>query len=173
MGVSACGKSSFGREFAGLISAPFLEGDEFHPLESISKMRAGIALEDADRWPWLDGLADALKREALLRGSAVGSCSALKRSYRDQLRRRIGMPVAFVYLRVPVDELARRILARTGHYMPVSLLNSQWEALEPPIDEEGTITLDATEPLPVMIGRAASALGVSQATAPGSSVPAK
>lgn len=166
MGVCGCGKSSFGRQFAEWRDVPFLEGDDFHPAGNIAKMRAGVALGDGDRWPWLEHLAAALQIEAEARGMAVGTCSALKRSYRDFLRKRIGAEVFFVFLQVPPEELARRIAARSLHYMPVSLLASQLETLEPPIGEEGVLTLDATQPPSEMLRRVALALGLPQATVP-------
>lgn len=168
MGVSGCGKSTFGRELARRLGVPFLDGDAFHPPENVAKMRAGIALDDADRWPWLDRLSGPLRAAALAHGLAVGSCSALKRSYRDRLRERIGLPTTFIHLQAPREELAKRMVSRPGHYMPVSLLDSQLQTLQPPEEGERACILDATQPLEALLARVSSALGLPMAAAPSS-----
>lgn len=146
MGVSGSGKSTLGAVLARTIDCPFLEGDEFHSPEAIAKMHAGVPLTDADRWPWLDRLGHAMDAAVASHGIAVASCSALRRTYRDCLRKVITAPVGFVLMDVDREELLRRLTARTGHYMPPSLLTSQIDTLERPQPDERTITLDATRP---------------------------
>lgn len=143
MGVSGCGKSTVGRELATRTGQPFLDGDAFHSSDAIAKMRAGTALTDMDRWPWLDRLGEAVNA-AMLRDCAVFvACSALKKAYRGRLRQAIHGPVRFVLLDGDRHELQRRLNSRTGHYMPASLLESQFATLERPSAEEDALTLDA------------------------------
>ncbi len=149
MGVSGSGKSTLGAALASAIGCPFLEGDDFHSPEAVARMRAGTPLTDNDRWPWLDRLGSALGARVLSDGIAVASCSALKRAYRDRLRDAIPAPVGFVLLDTDSAELLRRLTARTGHYMPPSLLTSQLETLERPQPDERSITLDASSPAAV------------------------
>jgi gluconokinase len=133
------------------------EGDDFHPEENIAKMAAGVPLTDADRAPWLDIVAGWLAR----RGSHGGvvSCSALKHSYRDRLR--AAAPEAFfVHLAASRDELAQRMAARRGHFMPSSLLDSQLAALEPLSADEHGITVDATRPPAELVQDVMAALGI-------------
>lgn len=153
MGVSGCGKSSVGAALAAVLGLRFVEGDALHPAESVAKMSQGIPLADTDRWPWLDRVA------ATLAGGGVVSCSALKRGYRDRLRAGAGRPVAFVFLRGSHAVLAGRMAARTGHFMPPSLLASQLATLEDPSAEAGTVTVDIDQPLPAIVAEAAAGLG--------------
>ena len=143
MGVTGVGKSTFGAELATQLGAPYIEGDTFHPAENVRRMAAGTPLQDADRWPWLQalGLAIAARREP---AGVVASCSALKRSYRDRLRDSVGAPLLFVCLLAEREQLAARMLARKGHYMPTALLDSQLQALEVPAVDENAVLLDAT-----------------------------
>ncbi|QRM57061.1 gluconokinase [Sinorhizobium sp. BG8] len=138
MGVSGCGKSSVGKLLASQLGYRFIEGDSRHPEASVEKMRAGIALDDGDRWPWLENLGDELKAGT----ETVVSCSALKRSYRDLLRSRAAGPVTFVFLQGSRATLATRLAAREGHYMPLSLLDSQLQTLELPADERDVMTIE-------------------------------
>jgi gluconokinase len=130
MGVTGAGKSSVIQPLARLLGAVSADGDAFHSAASVSKMRSGHPLADADRGPWLRSIAEwigAREREGV---DAVVTCSALRRRYRDVLR--AGHPsVYFVHLTAPTIELERRLATRTGHYMPPSLLPSQLETLEP------------------------------------------
>lgn len=146
MGVSGSGKSTLGTQLANALACPFLEGDAFHSPESVAKMRAGQPLTDEDRWPWLDRVAADMQIEVARSGIAVAACSALRRVYRDRLRRGIHFPVLFVLLEVGREELRQRISSRTGHYMPVALLASQIDTLEPPDRDEPVIRLDAEQP---------------------------
>lgn len=143
MGVSGSGKSTVGALLAGRLELPYAEGDGFHPAANIEKMAAGIPLDDADRAPWLDIVADWLGEHSA--GGGVAACSALKRAYRDRLR--AGAPQTyFVFLDAPRVELERRMAARLGHFMPTALLDSQLATLEPLEPDEAGVTLDATDP---------------------------
>lgn len=136
MGVSGCGKSTYGAARAAATGATFIEGDALHGAANVAKMRAGQPLTDADRWPWLARIAEAVNA-ALGQGPVIATCSALRRAYRDALRAGIAAPVRFVLLDVPVDELRRRVAARPGHFMPAALLDSQLATLEwPGADED-------------------------------------
>jgi gluconokinase len=143
MGVSGSGKTTIAEALAERLGWEFTEGDSHHPPANVAKMRAGTPLDDADRAPWLAQLAGWIgEREAAGR-SVVLTCSALKRAYRDRLREG-NDSVWFVHVDVPEDELARRMAARTGHYMPASLLGSQLAALEPLGEDEPGVTVPGT-----------------------------
>ena len=127
MGVSGSGKTTIGEKLAARLGWPFIEGDDYHPPENVAKMAAGIPLDDADRWPWLDRLNERLRAER----DAVVACSALKESYRQRLLAGIGH-ARLVYLQGGKDLIAARVAARQHRYMPASLLESQFATLEPP-----------------------------------------
>jgi gluconokinase len=143
MGVSGTGKSTLGTLLADRWHAPFLEGDTYHSAANVAKMEAGAPLTDDDRWPWLDRLGAALGAAARADGVAVAACSALRRAYRARLEAAAGMPLRFAFLDTDRAEIARRMGARTGHYMPASLLDSQLATLEPPGVDERALRLDA------------------------------
>ena len=133
MGVSGSGKTTVGELLAAALGAEFVEGDAYHPPENIEKMRRGIPLEDADRWPWLEILSAEIERWLAADRTVVLACSALKQRYRDVLAK--GRPgVRFVHLAGDQDLIRRRLDGRRGHYMPASLLDSQFNALEAPAD---------------------------------------
>ncbi|MBT0670203.1 gluconokinase [Novosphingobium profundi] len=132
MGPSGCGKTTLASALAESLGWKFVEGDTCHPEANRAKMAAGIALDDHDREPFLDAVGQALAQH---REGAVASCSALKRSYRDRLRASAGR-VLFVLPVLGQDQLAARMSARPGHFMPVSLLASQLATLERPGDDE-------------------------------------
>ncbi len=139
MGVAGCGKSTIADGIARALKGTYLDGDSFHPPENIAKMSAGTPLTDADRWPWLTTFSEEIaKRE----GPVVGACSALKRSYREHITNRAGEPVCFIYLDGSKDLIAARMNARAGHFMPPSLLDSQFAALEIPGANENAISVD-------------------------------
>ncbi|MBW8733973.1 MAG: gluconokinase [Asticcacaulis sp.] len=140
MGVSGSGKTTLGRRIATALGCAFVEGDDLHPAVNVAKMSAGIALTDEDRWPWLDRVAETLR--TLSGSGCVVSCSALKRAYREYIRAHGGTDVIFVHPEVERSVLARRMEARPGHYMPLSLLDSQWTTLERPDDDEAVIRLN-------------------------------
>ena len=127
MGVSGSGKTTIGEALAQRLGWKLIEGDDYHPRENVAKMAAGIPLEDADRWPWLDALNRRLKSER----DAVVTCSALKKSYRKRLLAGLNEP-RLVYLYADKALIASRLAKRKHRYMPASLLDSQFAALEPP-----------------------------------------
>jgi len=155
MGVSGCGKSGAGRRLAAALGARFCEGDALHSPESVAKMAAGAPLEDADRWPWLDRVAERLRAGP---PPVVVACSALKRAYRDRLRAGAGGDVRFLHLTGARDVIAARMAARTGHYMPVSLPDSQFAALEPPEADEAVTTFDIAQPIDHLVARMLKAI---------------
>ena len=146
MGVSGCGKSSVGARLAARLGLNYRDGDDLHPPENVAKMRAGMPLTDADRWPWLDRVGQVLLAEA----PVIVGCSALKRAYRDRIRTAAGGPVTFVHLAGSQEVIAARMALRQGHYMPLSLLDSQFAALEPPTAEEA-ITVSIDQPLEALV----------------------
>lgn len=138
MGVASCGKTSVGELLAEKLNAHFIEGDRLHPATNVAKMAAGNALTDDDRWPWLNAVGESLAgREA-----SVASCSALKRVYREAITKAAHRPVYFIYLHGSRELLEKRIGARTGHFMPASLLNSQLQTLQEPAADERALKLD-------------------------------
>jgi gluconokinase len=139
MGVSGSGKSTVAGVLAGRLGWEIAEGDDMHPPENVAKMAAGHPLDDADRRPWLRTVAGWITAHADAGRSGVITCSALKRSYRDVLR---GPDVIFVHLRGTHDEIAHRLAARHGHYMPASLLDSQFDTLEPLAPDERALVVD-------------------------------
>lgn len=141
MGVSGCGKTSVARALTQRLSWPYAEADDFHPQENKDKMAAGIALNDDDRWPWLESLRQWMSANAQAGRSTVVTCSALKKTYRDLLSQAEGN-VFFVYLAGSQELIAERMRARTGHFMPTTLLPSQFATLEPLGAQENGITLD-------------------------------
>jgi len=149
MGVSGCGKSSVGIALAEALGARFIDGDDLHPEANKAKMGAGIPLDDSDRWPWLD-----LVGQELAEGSAtVIACSALKRAYRDRIRA-AAPGTLFVHLDGSRDILERRLGARTGHFMPATLLDSQLGILEPLKTDEPGAVIDIDQPITQIIALA-------------------
>ena len=133
MGVTGVGKTTVGQLLAEKTGWPLYDADAYHSPANVEKMRAGIPLTDDDRWPWLDRL-NALLREAESRGeSAILACSALKQRYRDRLQKSLPS-VRWVYLKGDIELIRSRLRERKGHYMNPGLLQSQFDALEPPGD---------------------------------------
>jgi len=156
MGVAGCGKSSLGQAVAERCGLRLIEGDDFHRPDSREKMRAGVPLTDADRRGWLDALAHELVRQP---AGAVLTCSALKRCYRDRLRAAVP-GLRFVYVEIDREAARARVAARAGeHLFPPSLVDSQFETLEPPIDEPNVLRVDATLSLPALSEQASAWLG--------------
>ena len=150
MGVSGCGKSSVGEALGRLLDVPYFDGDDLHPAENVANMAAGVPMTDADRWPWLDRVAAVLAGQA----PVIVGCSALKRAYRDRIRAGAGGPVRFVHLAGSRAVIEARMAARTGHFMPAALLDSQFAALEPPGPDEA-VTLDVAQPVAEIAAAAA------------------
>lgn len=139
MGVSGCGKSSIGAGFAEQIGANFVDGDDLHPAENVAKMSAGTPLNDDDRAPWLAAVGKTLARQKM---PVVIGCSALKRSYRDIIRSNAGGAVTFLFLDGTREVIAARMAQRNDHFMPPSLLDSQFATLEPPEPDESALRVD-------------------------------
>ncbi|MDN5766684.1 MAG: gluconokinase [Humibacillus sp.] len=141
MGVSGCGKSTVAALLAGRLGWPFEEGDALHPQANVEKMTAGHPLTDEDRAPWLQKVAAWVEEQLDAGRSGLITCSALKRAYRDVINRR-GSGVVFVFLSGTREAIAARLNERHGHYMPVSLLDSQFADLEEPALDEPAIRID-------------------------------
>lgn len=141
MGVSGCGKTTVGKKLAGKLNLSFYDADDFHPEKNVKKMESGVPLNDDDRYPWLEILSDNIARWNKSEG-AVLACSALKKSYRDHLRKEINSSVTFIYLKGSKELIYDRLKNREEHYMPSSLLDSQFKTLEEPEDAI-TITVDS------------------------------
>ncbi|MBO9127200.1 MULTISPECIES: gluconokinase [unclassified Rhizobium] len=150
MGVSGCGKTSVGKLLAAELGYVFIEGDGLHSQASVEKMTKGIPLTDEDRLPWLLSLGE----EMATNRQVVISCSALKRSYRSVLRNGAGWPISFVLLNGSRETLAARMAARNEHFMPLSLLESQLNTLEPPTNEADIVTIDIGQPLEHIVSTA-------------------
>jgi len=141
MGVSGSGKTTIARQFADRLGWTFEEGDVLHPPANVAKMHSGIPLDDADREPWLEAVTAWIDRQRARNKPGVITCSALKRRYRDMLTS--GRPdVRLVYLRGSYDLIASRLTQRRGHFMPASLLQSQFDALEEPSARENPVIVD-------------------------------
>lgn len=158
MGVSGAGKSTLGRALAARLGWAFQEGDDLHPPANVAKMRAGAPLTDADRAPWLAAIGRRIDSWAAERQPGVVACSALKRRYRETLR--AGRPyVRIVYPQIDEALASARVGQRTGHYMPESLVPSQFAALEPPGADEGAIIVDAALSTEAQVEAVLAALG--------------
>ena len=140
MGVSGAGKTIVGQTLADCLGLAFAEGDAFHPPANIAKMTAGNSLDDQDRGPWLKAMADLLTTWHADGCGGVLACSALKRAYRQTLADG-GGAVRFVYLRGSMPDIRARLDARTGHFMPASLLENQFQILEEPAADEHALTV--------------------------------
>jgi gluconokinase len=159
MGVSGCGKTSLGSKLAQRLGGRFVDGDDLHPPENRAKMAAGQPLDDVDRAPWLGLVGKTL---AASDGPVIVACSALRRAYRDTIRRHAGGDVLFLHLDGPRDVIAARMAKRTGHYMPLSLLDSQIATLEPPDPDETHLKLDLTAAEVLLLDRAIRAVKVGE-----------
>ena len=158
MGVTATGKSAVGRRLAAKLGMTYIEGDEFHPESNIEKMSAGEPLTDDDRKPWLETLARMLADNGKAGVATVLGCSALRRSYRDILRGPASPDaVGFIHLTASFDVLRHRMEQRE-HFMPASLLQSQFDTLEPLDDDEQGAVLDVDAPLADVVDAAVAAV---------------
>jgi gluconokinase len=160
MGVSGVGKSTIAKGLSTLTGWTFAEGDGFHPQANVEKMREGQPLTDDDRWPWLRTIGDWMSEEIAHGRSAVITCSALRRSYRDLLRE--GRPeVEFCHLAADVGLVGDRLDHRKGHFMPSALLHSQYDTLEPLAADEPGVTVSVEGSVPDVLARAVAALDLS------------
>ncbi|MDZ5087886.1 MULTISPECIES: gluconokinase [Mycobacteriaceae] len=141
MGVSGSGKSTVGAALAQRLRVPFADADDFHPPANVAKMSSGEPLDDDDRFPWLEAIGEWLAAHP---GGGVMSCSALKRKYRDQLREHCG-DIEFVHLYGSTEVIGKRQASRPGHFMPPSLLASQFKTLEPLEPDERGVTIDVDQ----------------------------
>jgi gluconokinase len=155
MGVSGSGKSTIGALLADALAVPFVDGDSLHPPANVAKMSRGIPLDDSDRWPWLAAVGGALA-DAKLTGLVV-ACSALKREYRDAIRAE-APDAAFIELSVSREVLQQRMDARTDHFMPPSLLDSQLVTLEPLAPDERGAIVDASASETAIVEESAQAV---------------
>ena len=153
MGVCGCGKTTIGRALAAELGWAFLDADEYHPPANVAKMAAGVALTDADRWPWLDRLGAELQTLHASGRHAILACSALRQSYRDRLA--AGGEIKWVYLKGDAGTIEPRLASRRGHYMPPSLLASQFAALEEPA---AAIVVDIRQSVAAQVAQVASGL---------------
>ena len=158
MGVSGSGKSTVAKGLSTVLGWEFAEGDAFHPDANVAKMRSGQALTDEDRWPWLEAIGTWISAKEDAGESAVVTCSALRRSYRDLLRE--GRPhVRFLHVTADTDVIRDRMEHRAGHYMPASLLPSQLATLEPLQPDEPGVVITNEGTAAQVLDRALVALG--------------
>ena len=150
MGVSGCGKSSIGRALSITCDMTFVDGDDLHPQTNIDKMASGQPLDDIDRNPWLETVGDVLARTP---GPIVVGCSALKRAYRDIIRLRVPEPVRFLHLDAAERVMLDRVNGRAGHFMPPSLLQSQFDTLEGLAAGELGTRINIARPFGAVVGQ--------------------
>ena len=148
MGISGCGKTTIGRKLARRLGYSFLEGDDFHPVENISKMKSGIPLTDQDRLPWLNKISEKCTQENDIGNNVVVACSALKKQYRLVLNK--AQKYELVYLFGDLETIKRRMKER-NHFMPIELITSQFETLEPPSVAENPILVDINLPVDFLV----------------------
>ena len=162
MGVCGCGKTTIGRSLATATGLEYLDGDNLHPVSNVEKMRAGRPLDDADRAPWLEACGRALAAQPT--GLVLG-CSALRREYRDIIRAEAAPLLPFfVHLDGARELLLQRLSTRRGHFMPISLLDSQLETLEPPCARESAMTVDIAQPIAALVARITSEMAEGRAS---------
>jgi gluconokinase len=158
MGVAGCGKSVVGEALAARLGWRMIEGDRLHPPANVERMSAGLPLTDEHRWGWLDAIGAKIGAAEREGAGAVAACSALKRKYRDRLRGFAGS-ILFIHLAVDKATASRRVASRQGHFMPASLVDSQFADLEPPGAGEEAITLDGGQPVAETVAGTLAALG--------------
>jgi gluconokinase len=164
MGVSGSGKTTTAQILAERLNWPYAEADEFHPQANIEKMSAGTPLTDEDRWPWLRAMRDWLTEQADAGRSTIVTCSALRVAYRDVLREAAGR-VRFVHLDGTIESIGARMSGRSGHFMPTSLLPSQFQTLEPLTGAEDGVVVPVEVSPHSVADAALRALGLDPATA--------
>ena len=155
MGVSGCGKSTVAARLARQLGWEFAEADAFHSSANVEKMRSGVALTDEDRWPWLDAIAAWIGKARAQGRPCIVACSALKRRYRERLAGGHD-DVTFVFLKGDYETVAARLAGRSGHYMPLSLLQSQFDALEEPVTDERALVLTINTPVDLLVEKIAA-----------------
>ncbi|HET7086597.1 MAG TPA: gluconokinase [Rhizomicrobium sp.] len=158
MGVAGSGKTTIASGLAERLGVPFVEGDSLHPIANVKKMAAGIPLTDADRWPWLEAIGERMEVERSTGHGVVVSCSALKRVYRDSLRKKVHDRVLFILLDGSRELIGERMKKRKGHFMPAALLDSQFATLEKPMPDEHAVILDISHTVPALLAEAANAV---------------
>ncbi|MEU6310979.1 gluconokinase [Streptomyces sp. NPDC047014] len=156
MGVAGTGKTTVGRLLAEELGVPYAEGDAFHPPANVAKMSAGVPLDDADRWPWLDAIGEWIRNSAGRCGGVIAA-SSLKRVYRDRLRAAAPGAV-FVHLTGDRPLIERRMAERKGHFMPTTLLDSQFATLEPLQEDEPGVVVEVAGSPEEITERALAAL---------------
>jgi gluconokinase len=161
MGVSGCGKSAVGAEIAKNIGGRLIEGDAFHPQANIDKMSAGHPLDDEDRAGWLTRLGEEVANAVSKGEKPVLTCSSLKLIYRERLRAAVP-GLGFVFLELTRELATERCAHRPGHFMPASLVDSQFATLEPPYGEDRTLVADATQSIETIGAEAATWWNASQ-----------
>jgi len=158
MGVAGAGKTTVGRRLASEVGAGFVDGDDLHTEAARAKMRSGLALSDDDRWPWLDRIGQTLASGLAAGRSTIVACSALRKAYRDRLRAAVGPALRFVYIAATGEAMRARVAGRPEHYMPASLVDSQFATLEPPLGEGDVIEIAADSDLVASIPQLAACL---------------
>jgi gluconokinase len=150
MGVAGSGKTVVGEVLAEKLGATFIEGDQFHPPHNVALMRSGTPLTDEDRELWLDSIGREIVQQASDNQTTVTACSALKRIYRERLQR-FRPDILFLFLEVDRQTAEQRVAARRNHFMPASLVDSQFQVLDPPHADENSLTMDATLPVELIV----------------------
>ncbi len=151
IGVSGSGKTAVGEALASRLGWAFEDADNWHSAANIKKMQSGVALTDEDRWPWIQSLNIAIRNWIADQHDVVLACSALREWYRSGLREGVqNNAIRFVYLRGTYEEIDRRLRLRVGHFMPESLLKSQFAALEEP-DSSEALTVDISQPVAAIV----------------------
>jgi gluconokinase len=168
MGVSGCGKSTTGMALSRQLGWPFRDADSFHPPANVAKMSRGVPLTDEDRWPWLDAIAQWIDERCVTGEHGIVSCSALKRIYRDRIAG-AREKVRLVYLKGDKGLIGQRLRARKNHFMPASLLDSQFTTLQEPAAEEGALNVSVAMSPRRVAGTIIETLGLEPAPTRGKS----
>ena len=160
MGVSGCGKTTVGTSLADSLGVSFHDGDDFHSEANKAKMSSGTPLNDDDREPWLQSIVDFAEIQCQSGNTLIVACSALRKKYRDHLRK-LSFPVRFIHLHAPFEVIHERMKQREGHYMPESLLRSQFDTLESPAGEPGVIEVSMEQSVEDAVSQSIELPGIS------------